>query len=332
MVRQGNINKNVHLYRYVTKGTFDAYSYQLLEQKQKFISQIMTSKEPARRCTDVDQSALTYSEIKALCTGDERIKEKLTLDNRVKELQTYQSEYNNTRYELEDKVKNYNGERKKICDHMDNIKIDVDNSKAIPRDKYNNIVFKATVDGVEYDDMSEASKLLADKTSSIKGENHRGNLTKQGSTIHFGKIYGFKVDISNVGYNSDDFVAKVHGKDTYTLELGVSPLVNLDKIVNGIANINVIYNEQEHKLNRLDLDYKSSQKLLAKPFEFAEELKQKTAKLEILTDELNAEAVALKNSGIKRQRTNLFSKKLVLNCKPKHLDKTKARDNALSLA
>lgn len=332
MVRQGNINKNVHLYRYVTKGTFDAYSYQLLEKKQKFIGQIMTSKEPARRCTDVDQSALTYSEIKALCTGDERIKEKLTLDNRVKELQTYQSEYNNTRYELDDKVKNYNGERKKICDHMDNIKIDVDNSKAIPRDKYNNIVFKATVDGVEYDDMSEASKLLADKTSSIKGENHRGNLTKQGSTIHFGEIYGFKVDISNVGYNSDDFVAKVHGKDTYTLELGVSPLVNLDKIVNGIANINVIYNEQEHKLNRLDLDYKSSQKLLAKPFEFAEELKQKTAKLEILTDELNAEAVALKNSGIKRQRTNLFSKKLVLNCKPKHLDKTKARDNALSLA
>ena len=333
MVRQGNINKNVHLYRYVTKGTFDAYSYQLLEKKQKFIGQIMTSKEPARRCTDVDQSALTYSEIKALCTGDERIKEKLTLDNRVKELQTYQSEYNNTRYELEDKVKNYNGERKKICDHMDNIKIDVENSNAIPRDKYNNIVFKATVDGVEYDDMSEASKLLADKTSSIKGENHRGNLTKQGSTIHFGEIYGFKVDISNVGYNSDDFVAKVHGKDTYTLELGVSPLVNLDKIVNGIANIDVIYKEQEHKLNRLDLDYKSSQKLLAKPFEYAQELKDKSERLEQLTDELNAEAVALKNSGVKRVRTNLFDKKLILNPKSnKTVDRNHAREKATALS
>lgn len=333
MVRQGNINKNVHLYRYVTKGTFDAYSYQLLEKKQKFIGQIMTSKEPARRCTDVDQSALTYSEIKALCTGDERIKEKLTLDNRVKELQTYQSEYNNTRYELEDKVKNYNGERKKICDHMDNIKIDVENSNVIPRDKYNNIVFKATVDGVEYDDMSEASKLLADKTSSIKGENHRGNLTKQGSTIHFGEIYGFKVDISNVGYNSDDFVAKVHGKDTYTLELGVSPLVNLNKIVNGIANINVIYNEQEHKLNRLDLDYKSSQKLLAKPFEYAQELKDKSERLEQLTDELNAEAVALKNSGVKKIRTNLFDKKLILNPKSnKTVDRNHAREKATALS
>lgn len=333
MVRQGNINKNVHLYRYVTKGTFDAYSYQLLEKKQKFIGQIMTSKEPARRCTDVDQSALTYSEIKALCTGDERIKEKLTLDNRVKELQTYQSEYNNTRYELDDKVKNYNGERKKICDHMDNIKIDVENSNAIPRDKYNNIVFKATVDGVEYDDMSEASKLLADKTSSIKGENHRGNLTKQGSTIHFGEIYGFKVDISNVGYNSDDFVAKVHGKDTYTLELGVSPIVNLNKIVNGIANIDVIYKEQEHKLNRLDLDYKSSQKLLAKPFEYAQELKDKSERLEQLTDELNAEAVALKNSGVKRVRTNLFDKKLILNPKSnKTVDRNHSREKATALS
>lgn len=84
MVRQGNINKKVHLYRYVTKGTFDAYSYQLLEKKQKFISQIMTSKAPARKCSDVDQASLSYSEIKALCTGDERIREKLTLENRVK--------------------------------------------------------------------------------------------------------------------------------------------------------------------------------------------------------------------------------------------------------
>lgn len=114
MVRQGNINDKVHLYRYVTKGTFDAYSYQLLEKKQKFISQIMTSKEPGRKCADVDQAALTYSEIKALCTGDERIREKLTLENRVKELQALKSEYNSTRYELEDKVNAYPEERKKL--------------------------------------------------------------------------------------------------------------------------------------------------------------------------------------------------------------------------
>lgn len=331
MVRQGNINKNVHLYRYVTKGTFDAYSYQLLEKKQKFIGQIMTSKTPARRCTDVDQSALTYSEIKALCTSDDRIKEKLTLENRVKELQTYQAEYNNTKYELEDTVRNYKVDRQKISDRMEKIKVDVEHSKAIPREN-DNIIFNATVDNVKYEDKSEVSKLLAEKIGSITGEKHRNSLNKTGSSVHFGNLFGFNIDISNVGYYNDDFVANIQGNDKYKIELGVSPTINLNKIVNGIANVDVIYKEQEHRLNKLDANFETSQKLLAKPFEFAEELKQKTAKLEILTDELNAEAVALKNSGIKRQRTNLFSKKLMLNCKSKHLDKTKARDNALSLA
>lgn len=96
IIRQGNENKNVQIYRYVTKGTFDAYSYQTLEHKQKFTSQIMTSKEPARKCEDVDQQAFTYSEIKALCAGDERIKEKLMLDNDVKELRVLSAEYQNT--------------------------------------------------------------------------------------------------------------------------------------------------------------------------------------------------------------------------------------------
>lgn len=93
IIRQGNENKNVQIFRYVTKGTFDAYSYQTLENKQRFISQIMTSKTPARKCEDVDQQALTYSEIKALCTGDERIKEKLMLENDVKELRVLAAEH-----------------------------------------------------------------------------------------------------------------------------------------------------------------------------------------------------------------------------------------------
>ena len=104
IIRQGNQNPNVEIYRYVTKGTFDAYSYQTLENKQKFISQIMTSKTPARKCEDVDQQALTYSEIKALCTGDERIKEKLMLENDVKELRVLAAEHRNTVFEMEDKI------------------------------------------------------------------------------------------------------------------------------------------------------------------------------------------------------------------------------------
>ena len=107
VIRQGNENKNVHIYRYVTKGTFDAYSYQTLEKKQRFISQIMTAKDPSqmmRKCEDVDQQALTYSEIKALCTGDERVKEKLMLDNEVKELEVLSREHQNTVYEMQDKI------------------------------------------------------------------------------------------------------------------------------------------------------------------------------------------------------------------------------------
>ena len=102
IIRQGNENKNVQIFRYVTKGTFDAYSYQTLENKQRFISRIMTSKTPARKCEDVNQQALTYSEIKALCTGDERIKEKLMLENDVKVLGVLAAEHRNTVFEMED--------------------------------------------------------------------------------------------------------------------------------------------------------------------------------------------------------------------------------------
>ena len=102
IIRQGNENKNVQIFRYVTKCTFDAYSYQTLENKQRFISQIMTSKTPARKCEDVNQQALTYSEIKALCTGDERIKEKLMLENDVKVLWVLAAEHRNTVFEMED--------------------------------------------------------------------------------------------------------------------------------------------------------------------------------------------------------------------------------------
>ncbi|MDE6424743.1 MAG: hypothetical protein K2K89_01190, partial [Ruminococcus sp.] len=121
IIRQGNENKNVSIYRYVTKGTFDAYSYQTLENKQKFISQIMTSKTPARKCQDVDQQALTYSEIKALCTGDERIKEKLMLDNDVKELRVLAAEHQNTVFEMEDKIKAFPEKEKNLQTALDNL-------------------------------------------------------------------------------------------------------------------------------------------------------------------------------------------------------------------
>ena len=147
IIRQGNENKNVEIYRYVTKGTFDAYSYQTLENKQKFISQIMTSKTPARKCEDVDQQALTYSEIKALCTGDERIKEKLMLDNEVKELKVLASEHQNTVYEMQDKIKAFPDKEAKLSIALDNLHTDREALRKLPIDPERKLpVFKITID------------------------------------------------------------------------------------------------------------------------------------------------------------------------------------------
>ena len=169
IIRQGNENKNVAIYRYVTKGTFDAYSYQSLENKQKFISQIMTSKEPARRCEDVDQQALTYSEIKALCTGDERIKEKLMLDNDVKELKALEAEYQNTVYEMEDTIKAFPERESRLNTALENLRSDREHLRKLSIDAETKLPeFKITIGDVEYTDKKEAAKAFEDAVLSIK--------------------------------------------------------------------------------------------------------------------------------------------------------------------
>lgn len=169
IIRQGNENKNVAIYRYVTKGTFDAYSYQTLENKQKFISQIMTSKEHARRCEDVDQQALTYSEIKALCTGDERIKEKLMLDNDVKELKALEAEYQNTVYEMEDTIKAFPERESRLNTALENLRSDREHLRKLSIDAETKLPeFKITIGDVEYTDKKEAAKAFEDAVLSIK--------------------------------------------------------------------------------------------------------------------------------------------------------------------
>lgn len=160
IIRQGNENKNVSIYRYVTKGTFDAYSYQTLEKKQRFISQIMTSREPARKCEDVDQQALSYSEIKALCTGDERIKEKLMLDNEVKELRVLTSEHQNTVYEMQDKIKAFPEREKRLTAALEHLRSDREHLRTLPIDAETKLpVFRITIGETEYTDRKEAAKV-----------------------------------------------------------------------------------------------------------------------------------------------------------------------------
>ena len=315
MVRQGNINDKVHLYRYVTKGTFDAYSYQLLEKKQKFISQIMTSKEPGRKCADVDQAALTYSEIKALCTGDERIREKLTLENRVKELQALKSEYNSTRYELEDKVNAYPEERKKSLLDIGNISKDMETVKNIPFDvKTESYQVKITIGKDAYsllDDESRkvAAKALTNAVAQVKGD---ANKNKR---IAIGGLGNFGVDVINDGYFLDKITATLRGNYTYSVELGVSSIINLKKIENLLFKVENVLNDKKLELNKLDIDYKTAQNMLNKPFEFEDELNSSTKRLDELTTALNIEMSEQHKSADKPKKTHYFGKDFILGKK-----------------
>lgn len=310
MVRQGNINDKVHLYRYVTKGTFDAYSYQLLEKKQKFISQIMTSKEPGRKCADVDQAALTYSEIKALCTGDERIREKLTLENRVKELQALKSEYNSTRYELEDKVNAYPEERKKLLLDIGNISKDMETVKNIPFDvKTESYRVKITIGKDAYsllDDESRkvAAKALTNAVAQVKGD---ANKNKR---VAIGGLGNFGVEIINDGYFLDKITATLRGNYTYSVELGVSSIINLKKIENLLFKVENVLNDKKSELNKLDIDYKTAQNMLHKPFEFEDELNNSTKRLDELTTALNIDMSEHKVD--KPKKTHYFGKDFIL--------------------
>lgn len=308
MVRQGNINEKVHLYRYVTKGTFDAYSYQLLETKQKFISQVMTDKAPARKCADVDQAALSYGEIKALCTGDDRIREKLTLDNRVKELNSLKADYNNTKYELEDAVAAYPEKRKQLLCTIGNIKSDIDNVKSFV-DKDGKLICKLTLGSQTFDLRNDEERKNAAKalTTAVVQVRTADNRKKQ---VSIGNICGFNISVINNGNVYDDIVVTIKGKYSYSAQLGVSAVHNLSKIEGLLYKTESVLDYSQNSLNKLDLDYKTSVALLEKPFEYEAELQEKSARLSELTKILNIELAHQKTES--KPKTHYFGKDKIL--------------------
>lgn len=308
MVRQGNINEKVHLYRYVTKGTFDAYSYQLLETKQKFISQVMTDKAPARKCADVDQAALSYGEIKALCTGDDRIREKLTLDNRVKELNALKADYNNTKYELEDAVAAYPEKRKQLLCTIGNIKSDIDNVKSFV-DKDGKLICKLTLGSQTFNLKNDEERKNAAKalTTAVAQVRIADNRKKQ---VSVGNICGFDISVINNGNVYDDIVVTIKGKYSYSAQLGVSAVHNLSKIEGLLYKTESVLDYSQNSLNKLDLDYKTSVALLEKPFEYEAELQEKSARLSELTKILNIELAHQKTES--KPKTHYFGKDKIL--------------------
>lgn len=326
IIRQGNENKNVEIYRYVTKGTFDAYSYQTLENKQKFISQIMTSKEPARKCEDVDQQALTYSEIKALCTGDERIKEKLMLDNDVKELKALETEHKNTVFEMEDKINAFPQKEERLTTALDNLRSDREHLRTLPIDEETKLpVFKITIGETEYTDRKEAAKAFEDAALSIK---------QADTPTKIGAFQGFPLSVTvNSPAMGGGMTATVKGSYPHSTKMIESFAHNLKRLEGCLYNIDRKISDVNTDLAKLRVDYSEAQKIVSEPFPQAEELATKEERLKTLTDELNQAAIEAKKNAPKKEKTCYFEraklKKEAMKISQKKSEKSKAKEQEI---
>ena len=322
IIRQGNENKNVAIYRYVTKGTFDAYSYQTLENKQKFISQIMTSKAPARRCEDVDQQALTYSEIKALCTGDERIKEKLMLENEVKELRVLAAEHKNTVYEMQDKIAAFPEKEQRLQATLDGLYADREALRKLPIDPERKLpVFKITIQGTEYTDRKEAAKALEMAALGIRIAD---------TPVKIGNFQGFDLSVTvNSSAMGGGMTAKMQGQAVHSTKLIESFAHNLNRLESALYNIDGRIEGVKENLTKLRLDHAEAQKIVAEPFPQQTELDSKEERLKTLTDELNQAAIEAKKNAPKREKTCYFERAKLKRDAMKIAKKPKkSKDNA----
>ena len=301
IIRQGNENKNVQIFRYVTKRTFDAYSYQTLENKQKFISQIMTSKTPARKCEDVDQQALTYSEIKALCTGDERIKKKLMLENDVKELRVLAAEHRNTVFEMEDRVARFPEQEQRLTTILNDLHTDREALRKLPIDPERKLpVFKITVGETECSDRKEAAKALEDAVLAIKYAD---------TPVKVGSFQGFDLTVTvNSNMMGGGMLACLKGSASHTTKLIESFAHNLNRLEAALYNIDGRIERTQTDLAKLRLDHEEAQKIVAEPFSQQEELDSKEERLKVLTDELNQAAIEAKKNAPKREKTCYFER------------------------
>ena len=301
IIRQGNENKQVQIFRYVTKGTFDAYSYQTLENKQKFISQIMTSKTPARKCEDVDQQALTYSEIKALCTGDERIKEKLMLENEVKELRVLAAEHRNTVFEMEDKIARFPEQEQKLTAILADLHTDREALRKLPIDPERKLpVFKITIGETEYTDRKEAAKALEDAVLAIKYAD---------TSVKVGSFQGFDLSVTmHSNMMGGGMSACLQGAASHTTKLIESFAHNLNRLEAVLYNIDGRIERTQDNLAKLKLDHAEAQKIVAEPFPQQEELDTKEQRLKVVTDELNQAAIEAKKNAPKREKTCYFER------------------------
>ena len=275
IIRQGNRNKEVHIYRYVTESTFDAYLWQTVENKQKFISQIMTSKSPVRSCEDIDEAALSYAEIKALCAGDERIREKMDLDVDVARLRLMKANHQSQQYRLEDNIlRHFPAQIEENRGFLSGFEADMKTLEAHPHPK----------DG--FAGMEVKGDLLTDKDNAGAAILEAFKDAKGLEPVPIGSYRGFAMSLTVENFGKD-FILTLKGRMSHRVELGKDARGNLVRIDNALAQMPERYKTVQGRLENVQAQLATAKAELGKPFPQEAELKEKSARLAELNAELN---------------------------------------------
>jgi len=291
IIRQGNQNKQVYVYNYVTESTFDAYLYQTLENKQKFISQIMTSKSPMRSCDDIDEQALSYAEIKALCAGDPRIREKMDLDVQVAKLKVLRGDFQNQKYRLEDKLlKTFPEEIQKQKTRIAALQQDSQIAAAHPQDKEN--FCGMTIKGMVYDDKKAAGERLLLARQEMPNAD----------MMLLGTYRGFELNIRFDSFKNEH-QAVLRAELSYPVSLGDDARGNITRLDNAIDNFTDRIADAENALQNLEQQKQAAEVEVAKPFAQEEELVEKSARLSELNALLNIDRSSAQDSPEKTEET-----------------------------
>ena len=277
IIRQGNMNKEVKVFNYVTEGTFDSYLFQTLENKQRFISQIMTSKSPVRSCEDVDEQALSYAEIKALCAGNPLIKEKMDLDVQVAKLKMLKADHQSQKFRLEDKLlTKFPAEIQETNAHIAGLKADAQLAAAHPQGKEE--FCGMTIKGVTYDEKKTAGERLVLACSELPNAEEKV----------IGSYRGFELSLRFDTFRSE-YQALLKGQRKYTVPLGTDPLGNFIRLDNSLNNFPERINSAENELATLHQQQAAAQIEVEKPFPQEEELAEKSARLAELNAQLDVD-------------------------------------------
>ena len=277
IIRQGNMNKEVKVFNYVTEGTFDSYLFQTLENKQRFISQIMTSKSPVRSCDDVDEQALSYAEIKALCAGNPLIKEKMDLDVQVAKLKVLKADHQSQKFRLQDKLlTKFPADIQEANAHIAGLKADAQLAAAHPQVQEG--FCGMTIKGVTYDEKKTAGERLVLACSELPNAEEKV----------IGNYRGFELSLRFDTYRSE-YQALLKGQRKYTVPLGTDPLGNIIRLDNSLNNFPERITSAENELATLHQQQAAAQIEVEKPFPQEEELAEKSARLAELNAQLDVD-------------------------------------------